>query len=639
MPATYEPAEDASPVPPWSIAILSERDLSLRVPINFVTRPGVSLQQACFGHRVFESDAAITCFSNLLAAGFRRFEWDLYWDSDRRVWSFCPIQIPLSYSSGTTSSTQLSFNASTVSVSDAVISPRAFTQSVSGRFDAETSATQNSKRQASSTKLNTDGSTVGPTLGGSTTTLSSTSTAPNPAATAGDLIPLGTYSCSPSIDLPILEAVLGQFFESTSNTLDAYIIYLTLNLHVAAPSDSTVPGTPNSTSLPGPQEYISTLLRVNLTSYLYTPDALARERSDVNSSWFKAAPDAQPLEGYFNITHQGSDYISDNGWPNGIGLAFDEQRRLLAEYGQIVPQLALYNRTVDEETIFPSGYLRSEQTSVQISSSGEVDSGCLYNANDLTVAGNNNSWASFSLTQFPATEQQNFTSLPIEEVMNLTSCGIAPFLNATIFNKTADQEPTIYGDFVRSTTWSWAYGEPRNVSSSEENASKVRCAAMDMALNGRWRVVDCTERHYAACRVSGEPYVWRMSFSKTTYSLSDDNCDEGQSFSVPRTQLENGHLLRQMQKELSDDHLLWLNFNSLDVENCWVTGVNTTCPYRDRSQDDKGRTIIVPTVAAIIVLIVTALTLLVKCAANRQTNKRRRRRGLSYDFPYEGIPQ
>jgi hypothetical protein len=51
----------------------------LRVPINFVTTPGVSLTAACFPHLRYKDDELGDCLSNLLAVAFRRFEIDLYW--------------------------------------------------------------------------------------------------------------------------------------------------------------------------------------------------------------------------------------------------------------------------------------------------------------------------------------------------------------------------------------------------------------------------------------------------------------------------------------------------------------------------------------------------------------------------------
>jgi hypothetical protein len=600
MPASYQPAEDARPVPPWSIAILSERDLSLKVPINFVTGPGVSLRQACFGHDAFDSDAAVTCFSNLLAAGFRRFEWDLFWDTTRRVWSLCPVQIPQSESGVATSTTQLLFNSTTITVSDAVITGRSLGSSnINDEKYAKDTSLGLLARQASGTGVTSDDSDSGstasldPTLGGSATAHATTTAAPSSTYTPGNLIEMGSYACSPSIDLPILAAVLAEYFQSTSNTLDAFLTYLTLNLHVATSSASSTPRSLNSTALPSPQEVVSSLLGVNLTAYLFTPTTLARERADVNSTWYDAASDARPLDGYFNSTNDKGSSSSDNGWPNEIYLEFDQQRRLFVQFGRIDPQLSSYNLSADSDAIFPAGYLQDEVTDVSFSARGDIESGCIYNPDDLTIKGNNNSWAVLALTQFPAEREQDISRLPITEVANLTACGISPFLNTMLFNSTADQDISKYNDFIRSATWSWEYGEPRNVSSNEENANRVRCAAMDSSLNGRWRVVDCTDKHYAACRVGNDPFTWRISSTRATYTSSNDICDEGQTFSVPLTALENRHLFRRMQEEMSDDHLIWVNFNSLDYGNCWVVGVNQTCPYRQPEKDDSGRKIVV----------------------------------------------
>ena len=95
MSESYDPGPDVSAVYPYSTVFLvsgclellaitnvmqSQRDLGLRVPINFVTVPGVSFSAACFPTLDFEDHNSGDCLSNLLALGFRRFEIDLYWD-------------------------------------------------------------------------------------------------------------------------------------------------------------------------------------------------------------------------------------------------------------------------------------------------------------------------------------------------------------------------------------------------------------------------------------------------------------------------------------------------------------------------------------------------------------------------------
>lgn len=74
----YAPGNDALLSVDEARVLLSQRDLSLTIPINFKTIPGVSLSAACFGDRVIGEGELARCFSNLLSVGFRRFELDLY---------------------------------------------------------------------------------------------------------------------------------------------------------------------------------------------------------------------------------------------------------------------------------------------------------------------------------------------------------------------------------------------------------------------------------------------------------------------------------------------------------------------------------------------------------------------------------
>ncbi|KIN08239.1 hypothetical protein OIDMADRAFT_152418 [Oidiodendron maius Zn] len=96
MSESYSPAPGAVPQAPYSTVFLSQRDVGLQVPINFVTTPGISFTAACFAHLRYEDDDSGDCLSNLLAVGIRRFEIDLFWDQGRQVWSFCPVAIPTS---------------------------------------------------------------------------------------------------------------------------------------------------------------------------------------------------------------------------------------------------------------------------------------------------------------------------------------------------------------------------------------------------------------------------------------------------------------------------------------------------------------------------------------------------------------
>lgn len=73
----YSPDAAAEPTDQQAEAILAQRDLSLPLPINYVTDPGVSLTAACFGDGVYDEVRLGKCLSNLLSVGFRRYDLDL----------------------------------------------------------------------------------------------------------------------------------------------------------------------------------------------------------------------------------------------------------------------------------------------------------------------------------------------------------------------------------------------------------------------------------------------------------------------------------------------------------------------------------------------------------------------------------
>jgi hypothetical protein len=89
------------------------------------------------------------------------------------------------------------------------------------------------------------------------------------------------------------------------------------------------------------------------------------------------------------------------------------------------------------------------------------------------------------------------------------------------------------------------------------------------------------------------------------------------------------------------DGSIWMNFNSLSTQDCWVIGTSTTCPYGSggSSSTNTKLQIVIPVVAAVIVLAIAGLLIFVKCAANRQNSRRRKKRRSPGDFDeYEGVP-
>jgi hypothetical protein len=326
----------------------------------------------------------------------------------------------------------------------------------------------------------------------------------------------------------------------------------------------------------------------------------------------------------------------------------------MVQFGDVDPQMASYNFDGDASTIFPSNYLTSTPP-VDASSTGAIVSGCLFDPSITTISTLNSSWAVNTVGSGSISSLNDLPPL-LTLGSTLTNCGFSPLLNQTLNSTTADSGYLAYQLFASSAAiWSWGANQPINASESD-STSNDRCAVLD-ATSGKWSAGDCGEPHHAACRVRQEPYVWRISSARPAYDRSDQVCDqedEDSTFDVPRTVLENAHLLSAWRlyrtnaasrpspsddDDDRDDTLLYLNFNQLDLAGCWVRGSNTTCPYRSSPQDDTRR-IAVPVVGAVIVLGLSVLTVLVKCAGNRTTARRRRKRmrGKDEGWDYEGVP-
>ncbi|PWY74381.1 lectin C-type domain protein [Aspergillus heteromorphus CBS 117.55] len=580
---------------------LSERDVAGQIPINFVTTSAVNLQSACFGDNVYEEHAAGKCISNLLAVGYRHFIVDIYWSPDQRDWLFCPVSIPQD---------------------DTVVT-------VSSTYTTATTTTTDAARATVTETATPSGSTV---------------------------YELGPYRCSKHLNLSDLISVFHDFFRTYSSELTVYTRYISLNLHAGA--SATTPEKPASTitgsHLPTGSEYISSLFDDHLSSYIYMPSQLAAERANLNESWYEVEDDYKPITEYFTINEAANgDQSTPDGWPCTKFLQLAKQKRLLLEYGTIDPQMQDYNLSYMPDIIFPQNYLTST-ISVSLDADNTLStSGCFYNPSATTISQANSSWAQSNYIPIPSAPTRNMTLTEMSLVIsNLTACGLTPTLNTTLFNQTANSAIAPYTDISLSTSWAWAIGQPADAassSSSSTNGSIDRCAVMDLTTpGGHWHAINCTESHYSACRVQNDPFTWQLSPSTHTFAnaYSAGSCPKNSSMAIPRTGLENTYLYQYLLTRTdvldpsSENPVMtkvWLDFNSIDVESCWVTGgPNVDCPYASDPQQLERRTVLVAAIAGIVICIIAALTLFVKCNANRRNSRRGKR--LIKGWEYEGVP-
>lgn len=581
--------------------------------------------RACFAHDRYIDSATAKCFSNLLALGFQKFEIDIYWDTSRQVWSLCPVQLGSSSSSsnytayGTFSSSHQTHGGLDVALDN--------NSSRDAHPQNDDTDTHVHRKQDEATNGSPLKATVPSLTGSSLATQTSTpthSTEATPTPT-GDIIHRGPYSCSPSTSFQgLVDILLGHIVDSQTN-VNATIKYIIMNLHAAASaSDPTgSPTAPPLGTLPQGKQALGYILDLSMAQYIYTPAELASQRSDLNSSqsWFAVERFDEPDSSYFVVRgNHGHTYTLD-GWPSASFVEMQRAKRLFAGFGTIEPQMQQYNFSADKAIIFPAGYLQTP----------DGGNSCFFNPTVSSVSAVNNSWAQnideSSSTQVFAAANKD------------TLCGISPILNKTLQGVTADQDYNPYAKFLQQAIWSWALGQPEHPTGDVDSNTNHRCAVLNVD-SGFWETEDCSQSHHSACQTSGQPYEWSIGSQSLDYTLAELPCPSGTVFTAPRTALENQYLLHQWQKVRNDqnihDALLWVNFNDLDVEGCWVVGQNVTCPYRKGNSSEQQ--VIVPTVAAVIVFAVAALTVFVKCAANRQQSKRRRRRRGDDGWDYEGVP-
>ncbi|KAI5284032.1 hypothetical protein KEM54_001635 [Ascosphaera aggregata] len=350
------------------------------------------------------------------------------------------------------------------------------------------------------------------------------------------------------------------------------------------------------------------------------------------------------------------------------------RKRVLLAFGEASGGMSAYNYTSDGNIIFPPGSLaknadvslapgaQSSGRNHEQNYKGRIGDGCLYNPHDYSVNKTLNKWwyspllsahgdplTGTAISNHPEDDRHSSSlNYSTQLAADMIDCGVSLLVNSTLSETTANTHPGNYLDIVKSSIWLWADREPSSAGSAS-TLEDGRCAALDLTKEGQWRARDCSFHFYGACRVDNKPYSWVLTDKRVAYDDVAKHCPNGSSFSVPRTPLEStylyAHALAQPRKILGIDdddatkHSIWVDFNSIDVAQCWVVGHGigreTKCPYHIDEHGITRKHVIVPTVAAIIALAITALMMLVKCNVNRRNSRRKR---VIEGWEYEGVP-
>jgi hypothetical protein len=208
------------------------------------------------------------------------------------------------------------------------------------------------------------------------------------------LIQIGPYSCTASINLSTFTSLLLDYIQKTQNTLEAHLLYVILNIHVAASTNEPTAPASAPSSLPGSSSFLASQFAANLSTYLYTPTHLRTERADINSSWYTVQELYRPVDEYYTITLNDNNVAStESGWPSESYLEFSKSKRLLLGWGMVDPQMAKYNFTEDASIIFPGGYIQDLQSNVNATGTGLILNGCFFRNDTEDLSQTNSSWA------------------------------------------------------------------------------------------------------------------------------------------------------------------------------------------------------------------------------------------------------
>lgn len=208
-------------------------------------------------------------------------------------------------------------------------------------------------------------------------------------------------------------------------------------------------------------------------------------------------------------------------------------------------------------------------------------------------------------------------------------------------------------------------GTNNNTSRVNVNVKSAwRCAVLD---EDGWRVANCFDKYPVLCGPSivipqansaseetlMEPSslsfdktvaqkIYQWSFGKnTTYFEAESACpNSNYTFDIPRTSLQDTSVRLALRDDESITYPIWIDMNSINVKDCWVTGGPlAVCPYTPNVWT-RGKVVTIAMVAMVMVLLLLAVFLLsLDKVPIRHSEGRFRKLILKYNQnQYQGVP-
>ncbi|CEP21010.1 MTC6 [Cyberlindnera jadinii] len=402
-----------------------------------------------------------------------------------------------------------------------------------------------------------------------------------------------SYQCEVGLGLEDLIYAVSEYLDESNTNLKADIMVMIFNIISIGSGrqyDASLQGSPNNT--------IANTASYFFGSKLFTPSLL--ENQDT-------------LDSTSN---------NPNGYPTLQDFLFNQLHRVLTvTWKRSLPTNTTYNLSSDNGVVFNSSYFNSFTPLQNVYMDNVTER--------ATVP-----WR-FSFDS----DEDEFTASSMNSVVLE---GYSPILDHDSGN--VNQTIALFNQSL----WSWDVNEPKSPSvakatddSSDNSFSKdaYRCAVI--GSDGLWRVANCYSDHRGACRGSNE-FDWRTTRNVGSYFNMDDMCNniEGDyTFSVPETSLQQKYLANYISSQ-NISATVWINMNSIAVEDCWITGgPYANCPYqRVQSKRNFARMIVPASVAAAFVIAMMLLMRFRKVPIQKNRKRWRHIEREKTEGEYDGVP-
>lgn len=416
----------------------------------------------------------------------------------------------------------------------------------------------------------------------------------------------GNHYCQRNFTLDDILLQMSEYIKATDTDISVNVMLMRLYLY---PLDHSKPDHQVA-------QNISSKLISYLDNRIYTPIDLRSDRDGGHT---------------FGVSGK-----SEKGYPTAHRFLLEMKKRIMVSATYMNLDRDAYDLRQDEATIFEidknsSGpdYMNSDESNDAGMSYVTDDTPKMCHSNSTEYLSTINSTTIKTWRTLLDTKDNPFTTA---EIRDYVQCGFSPVINTGLTTMKELVEP------VDASIWTWSLEQPtwkhsHNKTNKEDGPVAWKCAVLD---TDGWKVANCYEKYKPLCRVSNMAYNWHIGHNEENYFEAIESCMGQDYFSIPRTALQN----KAAMVELNDSLPVWIDLNSISVDNCWVTGgPYASCPYHPVSNNRNE--VVKLSMAAMVAFLLVVLILLLKLDKvpfKKHQYRWRRLVNKAAEEEYEGVP-